>query len=231
MTDKHNNQGDEAVNEPDITALYRSTRSEEPSASLDGHILAEARLSARRRRNRWLLPLSSAAVVMLGLTLTLKLLDQEPTLPSVDDFAVDEAAEVKSIPQRSMAEKKQKALTPGKVEMGVSSTMEEQDAELRLRKMAPAEELPRPAAVGRAAVPLPQGVRALAEDEQPLRQESESVNNMSAMEPELWLEHIIEMVDTENIDEAVAELKRFRASYPDYSIPEELRQLNRLDVE
>ena len=214
------------MDDPDITALYRSTRREEPNAALDGRILSEARHVARRRRNRWLLPLSSAAVVMLGLTLTLKLVDQEPTLPSVEDAAVDEAVEMMSVPQKSVAGKKQKAEAPLRRDMGGTTVMEHKEAEVRLRQALPAEDGARPAAAGRAVAPLSRDIDLLSEEQAPpIEKEKVFAGAMPVPDPEPWLERISKMVEAGESDKAVIELKRFRESYPDCPIPEVMLQL------
>jgi hypothetical protein len=227
IDDKQNQTG--PLEDPDIGALYRATRTMEPGTELDALILARARTAARRRRNRWLLPLSSAAVVMLGLTLTLQLLEQEPTLPSVEDYAVDEAVESIAAPQKSIAGKKEKQAQPGQAVREAASSLQQEDAGLRLRKLVPVEEPASPAAAGRAAVP--QGVRAQAEEEQPAEQTGEFVEALPLMEPGPWLANISEMVDGGEIDKAIAELQRFQTRYPGYAIPEALQHLKRSDVE
>lgn len=224
MTDNHSNQNEDAMNDPEIAALYRSTREEEPDSSLDDRILAQARLTARRRRNRWLLPLSSAAVVMLGLTLTLKLLEQEPTLPTVEDFAVDEVAEPMGVPQRSMREKKEQAIAPGKMEMGVSPTKEKRDSEVRLQKIVPAEESAKPTAADSASAPATEKPMGVIEEEQ-LRQRSDVVESVPAEDEEIWLARIMGMVDAGNADMATDELVRFMERYPEYPVPDSLQYL------
>lgn len=69
--------------DPAISELYRRSRRPEPAAATDNAILDRARREVRRRRNRWLLPLSTAALVVMGLTLTLRMVDQQP--PGFDE--------------------------------------------------------------------------------------------------------------------------------------------------
>jgi len=59
--------------DPAISDLYRKTGDIAPPASLDEAVLASARRATRQRRQRWILPLSTAAVLMLGITVLLKL--------------------------------------------------------------------------------------------------------------------------------------------------------------
>ena len=81
MTDKHTKRS--SKDDQPLSALYRSSRREQPSNELDERILAQASTVARHRRRRWLLPISSVAVLLLGLTLTLQL-TRPPDLPRLE---------------------------------------------------------------------------------------------------------------------------------------------------
>ncbi len=57
--------------DPDISDLYQSTRSDEPGATLDAAILAEAEaaVETKRKRPAWIAPVGLAATVLLGVNL------------------------------------------------------------------------------------------------------------------------------------------------------------------
>src|SRR5688572_10254551 len=72
--------------EPKVTAAYRDLGAEEPPRALDEAILAAARRArispAKPWTQRWAVPLSLAAVVMLSVTVTLRIQHEAPDLPS-----------------------------------------------------------------------------------------------------------------------------------------------------
>ena len=127
--------------EPDedsaISIHYRTIRREEPNAELDAKILAKAKAAAHRRRRRWLLPVSSAAVVLLGLTLTLKLVDQAPRLPQTyEDFGTELPAEAEVVRR---TEKKRAPPVPAMMMDSKSGHVKE---EIKLQKSAPVHSVP-----------------------------------------------------------------------------------------
>ncbi|MES9981153.1 MAG: hypothetical protein ABW107_20725 [Candidatus Thiodiazotropha sp. 6PLUC5] len=69
------NRSQKLPDDSQLTTLYRAGRTEQPSEALDQTILSEARKVASKRRNRWIVPLSSAALVLLGVGLSLPLIE------------------------------------------------------------------------------------------------------------------------------------------------------------
>ena len=65
-----------------------------------------------------------------------------------------------------------------------------------------------PPAAGAAAVPAPEA--------------SFSAQEEAGLEPEAWLERIVELRKTGKLEEAARSLERFRRRYPDYPLPSEL---------
>jgi hypothetical protein len=61
-----------------VSAAYRELGAEEPPRALDDAILAAARRTARPWTQRWALPLSLAAVVVLSVTVTLRVQHEQP---------------------------------------------------------------------------------------------------------------------------------------------------------
>ena len=62
-----------------VSAGYRALGGEEPPRALDEAILA----AARKRPSRWRVPLSIAAVLVLAVGVTLRMLPQRPEAESV----------------------------------------------------------------------------------------------------------------------------------------------------
>ncbi len=63
---------------PRVSQAYRNLGAEEPPRALDEAIRAAARRPARGWTQRWALPLSLAAVVVLSVTITLRVQDEQP---------------------------------------------------------------------------------------------------------------------------------------------------------
>jgi len=61
-----------------LSRRYRELAREEPSASVDATILARARRRAPGHRRSWFVPVSIAAVLMLGVGVTLRMQMEEP---------------------------------------------------------------------------------------------------------------------------------------------------------
>lgn len=219
MTEERHNR--DSGQDPEITKLYRATRREEPSAELDTRILEQARITARHHRRRWLVPLSSAAVILLGLTLTLQLMEQEPTLPDIDDYLSEEPSKTEAI-EGATGEKKQKAASP--VLQAPARPELEKDS-LRSREMAPAEYDAAPAASGISAP------GSMMQDVPPAKLMSEPVSSQADEtirpyeEPEAWLARISALYEQGETRTAIEEMASFRQHYPDHPVPDTLKKL------
>jgi hypothetical protein len=216
----------ESGQDPEITKLYRASRTEEPSPALDERILEQARLTARQHRRRWLVPLSSAAVVLLGLTLTLKLMELEPDLFDINDYLSNEAPKSKaiepSVPKKEQLEKKQKAAHPA---LQAPAPLMKGEDTLRSREIAPAENDATPAVSG-SSVP-----ERMMEEASPTRMMEEpvvspSINGAAPAEaPEEWLARIMHLNEQGDTQTAIEEMARFRQHYPEYPVPDTLKKL------
>jgi len=219
VTDERHNT--DSGQDPEITKLYRHSRSEEPSAELDARILEQARITARHNRRRWLVPLSSAAVVLLGLTLTLQLMEQEPTLSDIDDYLSDEAPKTEAV-EGAAREKKQKAASPV---LQAPAPAEMRKDSLRSREMAPAEYDAAPAASGISAP------EHMMQDVAPAKTLAEPASSQPAdamtaqEEPEAWLARISALYEQGETQTAIEEMASFRQHYPDHPVPDTLKQL------
>ena len=78
MTDQHHDPEDLRP----VSRRYREMGAEEPPRALDDAILAAARRPARRWTQRWAVPLSLAAVVVLSVTVTLRIQHEQPDIES-----------------------------------------------------------------------------------------------------------------------------------------------------
>jgi hypothetical protein len=200
--------------DPAISSLYRATRIEEPSAELDAKILAEAKAVTQHRHRRWLLPVSSAAVVLLGVTLTLQLQDQVSRLPqTLEDFGAEIPAEM----QADQRAAKKQVVPPAPALMMEPSSKRIEEGRAKLQKSAP----------GRS-VTADSAFESLRErDEAEVLENSDQ--NQQAIElvenPAVWLQRIQNYLHEEDRSKAIAELKAFKSRYPDYPLSERLQTL------
>src|SRR5512147_2040204 len=107
--------------DPRVSKRYRELGAEEPPRALDEAILATARRPApsgsrpaRSFTQRWSLPLSLAAVVVLSVTVTLRIQHEQPALESPAEMrapAPKEAARPEAAP-RQEAVKAERADAP-----------------------------------------------------------------------------------------------------------------------
>ena len=93
--------------DPKITAAYSELGAEEPPRALDDAILAASRRPARPWTQRWAVPLSLAAVLVLSVTVTLRIQHEAPELPSTatqPPAPVTEASREEAAPLKLKAE-------------------------------------------------------------------------------------------------------------------------------
>ncbi len=88
----------------------------------------------------------------------------------------------------------------------------------RRRALAQPGRVQEPASSSPAAAPAPAAKAAAA----PAPEASLSTQQESGLEPEAWLERIVELRKTGELEEAARSLERFRRRYPDYPLPPEL---------
>jgi hypothetical protein len=225
-------QDDMLEHDPHISALYRKTGNIEPPASLDETVLANARRAVRQRRNRWMLPLSTAAVLMLGLTVLLKLNSEWQPTPKLEDSAPTSAAnedKLAEAPIRMMAKK----AAPAPAETRALKSAPPSIA------TAPRDEQPRKTArekteiakmLGSASDTAPISDSAIQQAEKSKDTESPVITGMAqaeqkVLEPKEWIKKIRKLLEAKKQDEAEKELKAFRKRYPDYKLPDDLKAL------
>lgn len=192
-----------------LSAFYRRSSDEQPPAELDAAILAQARRQAGRRRHRRWLSLSTAAVLVLGLSLTLNMLEQEP--PQLMDPVMEsyDAAPAKresmpAEPPSLTAPAEGKAMAPAPVERQRFKALQ-----------APA-----------ASAPMLDKGDVEVESVGGVRQERLSVQEEAAeSSEEAWLQRIEGLLQSGQDEAARVELRRFRERYSDYPLPEALQAL------
>jgi hypothetical protein len=183
-----------------VSAGYRALGGEEPPRALDEAILA----ASRRSPTRWRVPLSVAAVLVLAVGVTLRMLPQRP-----DAESVALAPQVMETP-RPAASADQGGMRAEIAAKPAETTAARDSVAADAARSAPASAAA-PAAVGAVAESR---VRAAA----PVAKLSQA-----PLTPEAWLERIAELRKQNRMREAEESLAEFRKRYPDYKIPEALR--------
>jgi hypothetical protein len=172
-----------------VAERYRALGREEPPRALDEAILA----AARRRRSRWAVPVSIAAVVVLAVGVMLRVQLERP----------QEAEEVALAPK--VMEAPASAPPAAALESRASAAPAPPTVARKLE--APAEAAAdRAEPAGRASASVAVGKISSAPET-----------------PEQWLERIARLRDAGKAREADQSLAEFRKRYPDYRISEAMR--------
>lgn len=215
MTEQKESQAEQG-----IRRLYQATRREEPSTELDARILHLARQAISARRPRWLVSVATAAVLVLGLTLTLHVVEppqwtpeeeSAPPAPASLEYAPRVSAPVlqaepKKLEQR-MFDRRQAPATSEYKEWGQESAT----------SAFPAASPKRDDAGGPAMFEADEVIAPLGNILAPAKPLKMNTN------PEQWLKEIERLLDQGELPQVREALLRFRAEYPDHPIPERLR--------
>jgi len=208
----------------DISRLYQKSRHEQPPMRLDSAILSEARKAVEKKPGwnfaRWLVPLTSVALVMLTATLFIQTRKEQPQLLAPEPAEEMAAPRKEQAPDEGAAkqEREMKDIAPPSPKR---KAMEDVDRMQPRANEAVREPLKKEGAMdaskavtsdditsGRLAAPAATLAPAPA---------SEPV-----LQPEAWLEQILELKHQGRDAEASESLEGFRLAYPDYVIPGEL---------
>lgn len=217
--------------DPRLSNLYRHTRIAGPSPDLDGAIRTEAQRFARGRRYRWLLPLSSAALVLFGLSLVLRIieLDRPPEQPALSEMeAVELERAAAPSPKRTQPETPA-SLRPVPAVKETPAAAVDQTLRMREevtvpahkfeRKTRPAPFLDQEAAIGGMA-PLPLTGKRKSDPAATAESPDERKDD-----PDAWLRRIRKLVSVGRMSDAAGQLAELRASYPEHPLPDDLSVL------
>ena len=192
---------DQLPDDPSLSALYRRTRQERPTAELDQAVMQEARRALSRRRVRWWLPLSTAAVILLGVSLTLNQMEP-PGYPEPDVEMTKESQPSAAVPAPAT-----------------------EIAPKKMMKSAPAPGL-------QQAVPARQRFEADGMlFDTPMQMEMEEAASATQADdarqlvpPARQVSEMLELLRQGDSQELLKVLRVFRASHPDYPLPEALAE-------
>ncbi len=193
-----------------VSAGYRALGSEEPPRALDEAILA----AARRSPTRWRVPLSVAAVVVLAVGVTLRMLPQQPDAESVAlaPQVMETPRPAASVPAAAREQAKPAARAKAAENVAAADAVAESRArsDIAAKPSSRAAQAPAPAVAGAVA-------------QAPVRAEVGAKLAKTELAPEAWLARIAELRKEGRKREADESLAEFRKRYPDYKIPEALR--------
>jgi hypothetical protein len=225
-----------------VTRAYRALGGEEPPRALDEAILA----ASRRRPARWRVPLSIAAVLVLAVGVTLRMLPPQPgaesvaLAPQVIETPRPAAGSAEP-PARHAQDAQVSALAPRQPVAGLARSdtgaaapaladarAERSEAPTRPGEarapaaLASAKRAQTPAAI--AGAPRADEVSASAVMQSAPATPAAAAAKLSeaALTPEEWLKRIAELRKQGHEREAQESLAAFKKRYPDYKIPEAL---------
>jgi hypothetical protein len=211
-------ESDKLPQDTELNRLYRAGRHEAPNEALDQAVLAEARKVTARYRKRWILPLSSAALILLGVGLSLPLIDlkediYQPRLPL--------PASVEQTDSRPESESVLSKPAPPQAPAAASDGFEPRS----MAEPVPQFEMASPPVMEYRARERSQ---ALGPERKRKQQASEAKlqsadSGISDLPPEQWLLEIEAMIEAGRDPAAKRALNGFIKVYPDYPLPKSLR--------
>jgi Meckel syndrome type 1 protein len=234
----------------ELQALYREAATEEPGPLLDRAILAAARdelqpaVAPRRQTPRWrnwFAATSAIAVAVLGLSLTLRVMDEQERELREEISAGQSATEStsKALPADLPAAAKPASKAPKSVlDVPVAPSPEAAPAPARPPAAEPLAFPAAPPAMAPAPAPAQESMqksrRAEADEARETTRDARAgslaapasaLRKLDVLAPEAWLQQIRELHAAGRNAEAAQSLARFRGRYPDFVLPDDLANL------
>lgn len=239
MNDIHDNPQDDG-----LSSLYQKSRIEEPPMGLDSAILTQAKKAVEKKKNlwcrvRWMVPLTSFALAMLTATLFIQMKQEHPEVlapSSVISPAPELQTEegLKDDLQRDLKKRKvtaDKEQTEKRDAAGAPAPALEMKSAPAEMEMAPARNLMEPMKqskkLKREALGASQfrSREKTSEADSAIPSQPKALIGKASLNPEAWIEKIRVLFEQEKRDEALKELKTFRATYPDYPLPADIKRV------
>jgi hypothetical protein len=242
MNDAHDDPRD-----PKLSRLYGQASQAEPPPALDTAILAAARATAASQRlrlpwwRRQQAPLALAASVVLAVILTLSM-DRNPPpdgeIPASKSNKAPAPAAEQAAPARANAVDAQSAGGPALKHLPAAAPTPQPatNSQEVAPAMSPTAVADKPAASAAQGMPTPAAETGSADkigNEQrgagakpaaaALEAKREAAAPMPSAKPEAWIEEIRSLRRQGHPADAERSLREFRAAYPSYALPEDLR--------
>jgi hypothetical protein len=229
-----------------LSSLYAQGRNDEPSPVVDKKILQAARNAIPEKASgtgpfsgNWKIPVALAAVLVLAVGISITLERQTGS----KSYRVERySPEVSSPPTAKPKPAKKKEAERLRQSDRVQSKQPATPAAEPMLEAAPAtarDKVNKPVAPEPAAEDVLQAPANLEPEQAApmgnaaeglMKQQDEETKLTEPAEPETaerWLQSIRDLVKQNKIDEAKQQLVDFRRVYPDYPLPEELKNLDR----
>ena len=233
-----------------LSSTYRKLASEEPSALIDAAILARARARRPSRFGQWAGPVSIAAVLVLGIGISLRMQLEEPGVETSVPEPKAVTPEVKRVepapaasdlakpapppPAKEKVQVQRQLVKPRRDEPAAPAappafvpeppaSAAQAPATAPAAAPAPAQRVaPMPAELGAAAAPQARAKREAAmQDSAGARELRKSLNAAEAeTDPARELERIAKLRGEGRHAEADKALEEFRKRHPDFRIPD-----------
>ncbi len=229
--------------DPKLSGLYRQASQGEPPPALDAAILAAARNAAAPQRTprpwwrRLQAPFALAASVVLAVILTLSMERNPPPdgeMPTAGTHKEAAPATEQTTPARSNAvEARTPDVPPREEAQRPPAAPARQKAATSAQESASSTPPAKPAASAAQGVPAPAAdagstdrlgnVAGKSAAAPALEARREAAAQLPPPQPEAWIEEIRSLRRQGHPAEAERRLREFRAAYPDYQLPEDLR--------
>jgi hypothetical protein len=220
-----------------IARHYREMAREEPPAALDAAILAASRRAAAPRP-RWMLPVSIAAVLALGIGVALRMQVEQPGIETSapppaapSEYALPQASEAPAVAAPARKAVKPPDLPPEAAPQQAPAPLADRAepqarGQAAITMTAPAAVAPPPAPAAPGVVAPPSAPAAAASVPTELRARRAEAQERAAPKDarEAELERIAKLRAAGRHDEADTALEAFRREHPQYRIPDALRE-------
>lgn len=233
--DKPENRSSEF--EAELEALkreYSALERHEPPDLLDRAVLNAARrelaggsrwasLFGPRRAPRWIGGIATAAVVVLAITVMLERREIEPALPDAASFEQDR--EPKSELGQELQGAGRRERRPDESGASIPETPGE-DRELYRHSRAASTESESRTVSPNAPEPVSEAAETQPKDKNDsvLRDGASAAGKVETEweSPEAWIKHLLDLEQSGEEDRLRAEIRAFRATYPDHPLPASL---------
>jgi len=237
----------------DLSRQYQAEKQAEPPAHLDAAIIQAARSAVTKktapRSRNWYVPLSLAAVVVIGVSVVFRMYEykgQNLLTEPASDQLLDKKSDRDVIGESVRTKPAEPPATAASAPQTYQQKMEKDDLQGELMR----KEINEAPAESRATGQSPAGAELNIEYElaQPeaqkspmvapeadmlLKKETSNINKQAAtaaaesrvLSETEWLKNISQLWEAGKKDEAVASLKQFLITYPQYSHEEIIKQL------
>ncbi len=217
-----------------LSKIYKGASSEAPRSELDATVLAKARRAAeahtlmrrRRRLQRWMIPTSLAAALILTIGLVTFMFEHGGA-PLAPKESIEQRQRPAQLPKRELPPQQQQEVTRQPKSGSVNKLAPGTDAETLRSDVATPSSAGSQAAQPAASAPAgPARLKEETKREQPQVDKADHTDKRmptgaateTDLSPQEWLKRIAELRKQGRLSEAQASLAEFKRRYPDYPV-------------